>query len=652
MIKTKLLFLCTTLICLCCACGEQFVPAKPTPEQLAFQDLELGVFVHYSIDAYAERGVIPGQTPASDFNPTELDVNQWVEAAKEMGAKFMVLTARHEQGFCIWPTKTTDYSIQYSPYKDGKGDIVREFVDACRKHGIKPGLYTAPWIDSHWESIYLGYKGGDTGDINKLNDPELYAKAWAKEKEQLTELMTNYGDLVILWNDHFGRSDALSEEHLGGKLRTFYADFTKHAHELQPGCLILGRDIEHVGQEKGYASYPLWNSLNTIDSTLYSISETYRWNYPNTGNPHGKFYRPQLAPTTDALSKGGWMWHNYRQPQPLEVTMKAYYETVGRGSSVIINFAPDRRGRVEDQVIEAAKAFGKELKRRFDHPIVTSEAADSKQIIKFDAPTTINHVVSMEDLREGQRIAAYTIEAEVNGKWQTIVNGQTIGHKRIDQFEDVTATALRFTVTEAVAKPKMRSIAVYNVTPAQSIEGFVKHQMDSYPQLRLLDIYKSCFQDYMGAEHLVTDKNMVKAYLDEELNTTTLDDLMPGYYEPCGTNGNYVRVSIRAIKENLISDDLLLDAFIRSANSKERPTVETWRDQWHKMVDTIDKMELNLPNYQEDRQFIDSILSIDKYAISHSPEFREAYHPHYRIVERGIFEREIKPLIEKAKNVP
>ena len=130
----------------------------------------------------------------------------------------------------------------------------------------------------------------------------MYAKAWAKEKEQITELMTNYGDLVILWNDHFGRSDALREEHLGGKLRTFYADFTKYAHELQPGCLILGRDIEHVGQEKGYASYPLWNSLNTIDSTLYSISETYRWNYPNTGNPHGKFYRPQLAPTTDALS--------------------------------------------------------------------------------------------------------------------------------------------------------------------------------------------------------------------------------------------------------------------------------------------------------------------------------------------------------------
>lgn len=128
--KTKTFILLVTLIGLLGACKEEFIPAKPTQEQLAFQDMELGVFVHFSIDAFTERGTISGQTPASAFNPTELDVNQWVLAAKQMGAKFMVLTARHEQGFCLWPTKTTDYSIQHSPYKDGKGDIVREFVDA------------------------------------------------------------------------------------------------------------------------------------------------------------------------------------------------------------------------------------------------------------------------------------------------------------------------------------------------------------------------------------------------------------------------------------------------------------------------------------------------------------------------------------------
>ena len=184
---------------------------------------------------------------------------------------------------------------------------------------------------------------------------------------------------------------------------------------------------------------------------------------------------------------------------------------------------------------------------------------------------------------------------------------------------------------------------------AQDVEGFINRQMQTYPKSRLLDIYKSCFQDYMGAEHLVSDRQRVKAYLDEELNTTSLDDLRSWYYEPCGIDSCYYRVSIRAIKESLVSEDLLLNAFIRSANSEKRPSVESWSERWHKIIGTIDQMKLDMPNYQEDKQFIDSVLSVGKYAISHSPDYREAYHPHYRIVERNIFEKEIKSLIDKKK---
>ena len=180
---------------------------------------------------------------------------------------------------------------------------------------------------------------------------------------------------------------------------------------------------------------------------------------------------------------------------------------------------------------------------------------------------------------------------------------------------------------------------------AQDIQTFVQKQMETYPKSRLLDIYKSCFQDYMGAEHLVSDRQRVKAYLDEELQSTSLDSLMTWLYEPCGVDGRYVRVSIRAIKEGLIKEDMLLDAFIRSANTSERRSIESWRDRWHVIIGTIEQMQLLLPNYDEDKQFIESILSAGKYAISHSPEYRGAYHPHYRIVEKGIFEREIKPLI-------
>ena len=180
---------------------------------------------------------------------------------------------------------------------------------------------------------------------------------------------------------------------------------------------------------------------------------------------------------------------------------------------------------------------------------------------------------------------------------------------------------------------------------AQNIEGFVSNMMQIYPKSRLLDIYKSCFQGYMGAEHLVSNRQSVKAYLDEEIATTSFDDLMPLYYEPCGPDSCYYRVSIRAIKEGFITKDQLLDAFVRSANSGERPTVSSWSERWHKIIGTIDRMKLNLPRYEEDKQFIESILSIGKYAISHSPEYREAYHPHYRIVERSIFEKEIMPTI-------
>ena len=185
-----------------------------------------------------------------------------------------------------------------------------------------------------------------------------------------------------------------------------------------------------------------------------------------------------------------------------------------------------------------------------------------------------------------------------------------------------------------------------------SIEGFVNRQMQNYPKSRLLDIYKSCFQDYMGAEHLLSDRQRVKAYLDEEMNTTSLDDLMPWYYEPCGIDSSYYRVSIKTIKEGFITEDQLLDAFIRSANSETRPSVESWSNRWHMIIGTIDRMKLDMPNYQEDKQLIDSVFSVGKYAISHSPDYREVYHPHYRIVERSIFEKEIKHLIEpKKKNL-
>ena len=181
---------------------------------------------------------------------------------------------------------------------------------------------------------------------------------------------------------------------------------------------------------------------------------------------------------------------------------------------------------------------------------------------------------------------------------------------------------------------------------AQEVESFVRKQLEAYPQTRLLDIYKSCFQDYMGAEHLVSDHQKVKSFLDEELKAADADALMPWYYEFCGIDGRFVRISLRTIKENLLDEDLLLDAFVHSAGRAGRPSVESWKNRWHVIVGVIDRMNIDLPDYGKDKAFLDSILSIGKYAISHSKEYREAYRPHYRIVERDIFDREIRPLLE------
>jgi len=440
--------------------------ARPTREQLAFQDMELGVFIHYSIDTY---GSMHGASPASMFNPTGLDTEQWVLAAKSMGAKYVVLTARHEQGFCLWPTKTTGYSIKSSPYKDGKGDIVREFVNACRKNDMKPGLYNPPWIDDNWDAHQAGFvQHGSNAGIHKYDDPAIFEKVLKKETEQLRELMTDYGPLVFIWDDHFGRSDSLGATPEGGKLRELYASLAKTAHQLQPQCLYFGPDVEHVGNENGTTTYPLWNSVTTLDDTPYTIGTTYKWDGNNTGDPFGKFYRPRLGSTTNGFSTGGWMWTGPRRPQSLERHLQVYYQMIGCGAGVIVNLTPDRRGLIPEDLVASAKEFGDEVHRRFSNPIGRAKG-EGEVTLHFPFPRTFDHVVTMEDLTEGQKISRYTIEVQVDSQWKQIAAGQTVGHKRIDQIEPVTTSAVRFTCTQAIARlGSIRSFTVYN---AQSSAG-------------------------------------------------------------------------------------------------------------------------------------------------------------------------------------
>ena len=186
------------------------------------------------------------------------------------------------------------------------------------------------------------------------------------------------------------------------------------------------------------------------------------------------------------------------------------------------------------------------------------------------------------------------------------------------------------------------SVAAFCLTTshAQEVEAFAHRFLVQYPEARLLDIYKSCFQDYMGAEHLVVDTATVKAYLENELAQINLEELQPWYIEPCGIEGRFVRVSLRAVIEGKITAADLLNAFIASANSSARPTVEQWTEQWHVIIQRIDSMGIALPHYDEDKAFIEDVLAQGKYAISHSPEYRQAYSPHYRIVRRDFLQQQ------------
>jgi alpha-L-fucosidase len=279
----------------------------------------------------------------------------------------------------------------------------------------------------------------------------------------MQELLTGYGPLVFYWDDHYGRSDSLGPVPVGGKLRELYADLGKQARQLQPEMLYFGPDVEHVGNEEGHSCYPMLNAVDTLDGTRDSIGNTFKWEGENTGSPRGLFYRPRLGPTTDALSSGGWMWTGPRAAQPLQERMRAYYELVGRGASAIINLTPDPSGRIPGNLVAAAREMGDEISRRFSRPVAQTSANGLVATLKFDAPRRIDHLVTMEDLTLGQKIGRYRIEARVDGRWKTITEGRTVGHKRIDRVAPITTTALRFVCAEAIEAPvRIRSFAAYD----------------------------------------------------------------------------------------------------------------------------------------------------------------------------------------------
>ena len=400
----------------------------PTKQQLAWQDMELGMFCHFGMNTFCDQEWGEGTDSPELFNPVQLDARQWVRTAKEAGFRYFVLTAKHHDGFCLWPTATTDYSVASSPWKGGKGDVVRECADACRAEGIGFGLYLSPW-DRH-EPCYA--------------DPKAYDDFYAR---QLEELLTGYGDLVEIWFDGAGSEGREYDwKRIMGLIK-----------QHQPDAMVFNMGaptIRWVGNEDGLAPYPCWNTAESARVSMFSeaslnwLPETSRWVPAECDVP---------------IRKDRWFWHPDEEHTllSLEQLMDIYYRSVGHGATLLLNVAPDDRGLMPDADVERVMAFGDEVRRRLGQPVATTSGSAEQIELRLPEKERIDHIVTMEDIAYGERIHEYTIEAEVDGEWVQLVSGSAIGHKKIDHIRPIVTDNFRLKIVQAVDLPVIRQFAVY-----------------------------------------------------------------------------------------------------------------------------------------------------------------------------------------------
>ncbi|WP_309138333.1 alpha-L-fucosidase [Paenarthrobacter sp. CM16] len=382
----------------------------PTPAQLRWQQLEFGVFIHFGINTFAGKEWSDGTIPASVFNLSELDAASWVRTAKEAGARYFILTAKHHDGFCLWPTSTTDYSVATAPWREGKGDVVREVADACADQGMGLGLYLSPW----------------DRNAGCYSDPAAYDDFYV---QQLTELCTGYGPLMELWFDGAG---SVGREYDWDRIIGVVK-------EHQPDAMIFNMGqptIRWVGNENGLASDPVNYVVDRTSDTQYTES---------TSGLRAEHYLP---PECDVSLRRGWFWHPDDQPKSTEHLLAIYYQSVGMGANLLLNLPPDSRGLIPEQDSARLREWKREVDRRLSGAVeATVEHYDGGATLTFPAAVTFNHVELAEDLGMGQRITQHSVlDGEGldgdGGGGAVLVEGKTVGNRRIHQLPVVTAKRL------------------------------------------------------------------------------------------------------------------------------------------------------------------------------------------------------------------
>ena len=407
--------------------------ARPTPEQVAWQDMELEMFVCLDPCTWQNREYDNHSTPLAKINPSKLDTDQWCRVAKSFGAGQILFVAKHTGGFCWWQTETSRYSIKNTPWRGGKGDVVADLAKSCRKHGLKLAIYVYPG-DETW-GAYIGGGG-------KTRDPKKQAAYNKVYRQQMTEVLTRYGPISEVWFD-------------GSCIIPVGDILKKHA----PKAMVLQgphTTLRWVGNEAGWAPQAAWNALKAKDARTGVSTAAH-------GNPDGDAWLPLEVDTVN-VHPHWWFWKSRgRRLKSLDVLMKHYYESVGRGAVLLLNSTPDTTGLIPPEDVKQYAAFGAEIRRRFGRSIAETVGQGSIVELAFDKPTVVNHVVTMEDIRQGERVRAYVIEGLVRGTWQKLIAGFSIGHKRIDYFPPAEVAKIRLRVTTSAARPLIRRLAAFNV---------------------------------------------------------------------------------------------------------------------------------------------------------------------------------------------
>jgi len=408
---------------------------RPTPQQARWQDLEMLAFAHFGPNAFTDREWGEGTEDPGVFDPSELDAGQWARACRAAGMKMLIVTAKHHDGFCLWPSGLTEHSVRKSPWRDGKGDLVGEVSEACREYGLDFGVYLSPW-DRHEETY-----GTSAYNRHFIG--------------QLEELLTRYGPVAEVWFD-----GACGEGPSGKKQEYDWGAYYGVVRRLQPDALIAicGPDIRWVGNESGIAREDEASSQEVPagdEAPLRKFQTPYQ--------DGGAVWWPAEC---DVSIRPGWFYHASQdgEVKDLDKLMEIYLSSVGRNSNLLLNIPPDKRGLFHDVDVARLEEFGREVERRFGESLAETSGTGGTVELNLRRPEAVDSVVVQEDISDGERISDFVVQGH-SGSWRDLAAGKVIGHKRIFEVGGKELDAVRLVVRESRGVPRVGRLAVFTSEP-------------------------------------------------------------------------------------------------------------------------------------------------------------------------------------------